>query len=219
MNAAELVCVVDDDQSMRRALRRLFTTAGYAVETFASAEAYLDRKNFEGPVCVVLDVRMPGLNGLELQQALEQRGAGEQIVFITGHADVASCRQALQKGAVDFLVKPFDGKNLIDTIKGALRRSEEYLSKRAGRYRARTRIETLTPREFEVLRFVISGLLNKQIAGELCIAERTIKAHRARIMQKLGATSVPDLVWISRQGDVSPAAAPHWTKVHHPVKS
>jgi FixJ family two-component response regulator len=208
--------VVDDDQSIRRALGRLFKSAGYAAETFASAEDYLVREIFEGPICLVLDVRMPGLNGLGLQQALETRGACEQIVFITGHGDVPTATQAMKNGAVDFLTKPFDDGELIEAVKLALERGQEQLRKRGERREARRRIDKLTPREFEVLRFVVLGLLNKQIAAELHTAEKTIKVHRGRVMQKLRVTSVPDLVRISQRGGVAAAAVQHGTKVHYP---
>ena len=213
----ELVCVVDDDQSVRRALARLFKSAGYAAETFASAEDYLSRETFEGPICLVLDVRMPGLNGLGLQEELEKRGACEQIIFITGHGDVPTATQAMKKGAVDFLTKPFDDGELIEAVKRALERGKEELHKRGERREARERIDKLTPREFEVLRLVIMGLLNKQIAAELDTAEKTIKVHRGRVMQKLEVTSVPDLVRISQRAGVTPAEVPHGTKVHYPT--
>ena len=203
--ATELVCVVDDDQSVRRGLRRLFKSAEYAAESFASAEDYLAREIFEGPICLVLDVRMPGLNGLELQKELESRGACEQIVFITGHNDVPTCTQAMKNGAVDFLMKPFDSEELIEAVRRALGRGKEHLRKREERREARALIDKLTPREFEVLRFVIMGLLNKQIAAEMDTAEKTIKVHRGRVMQKLRATSVPDLVRISQRAGISPA--------------
>jgi FixJ family two-component response regulator len=217
--ARKLVCVVDDDQSVRRALGRLFRSAGYAAETFASAEDYLSREIFEGPICLVLDVRMPGLKGPALQEALEERGACEQIVFITGHGDVPTATQAMKKGAVDFLMKPFDDEELIGAVKRALGRAEEYLHKRRERREARGRIDKLTPREFDVFRFVILGLLNKQIAAELHTAEKTIKVHRGRVMQKLRVTSVPDLVRISQRAGVAPAAVRHGTKVHYPAGS
>lgn len=206
--AKKLVCVVDDDQSVRRALGRLFRSAGYAAETFASAEDYLSREIFEGSICLVLDVRMPGLNGLGLQEALETRGACEQIVFITGHGDVPTATRAMKSGAVDFLTKPFDDGAMIEAVKRALARGEEQLRKRTGRREARGLIEKLTPREFDVFRFVILGLLNKQIAAELHTAEKTIKVHRGRVMQKLRVTSVPDLVRISQRAGVAPAGDP-----------
>lgn len=213
----ELIGVVDDDQSIRRGLRRLLKAAGYAAETFASAEDYLAREVFEGPTCLILDVRMPGLNGLGLQKELEGRGGCEQIVFITGHRDVPTCRQAMKNGAVDFLLKPFDSDELIEAAEKALLRGKECLRKRAERRRARGLIDKLTPREFEVLRFVIIGLLNKQIAAELKTAEKTVKVHRGRVMQKLGLTSVPDLVRLTQTAGVSPADPPHGTKVHYPA--
>lgn len=202
---SELVGVVDDDQSVRRGLRRLFRSAGYAAETFASAEDYLARELFEGPTCLVLDVRMPGLNGLGLQKELEARGGCEQIIFITGHGDVPMATQAMKNGAVDFLLKPFDSDELIEAVKKALLRGKEQLRKRAERRLARALIDKLTPREFEVLRFVIIGLLNKQIAAELKTAEKTVKVHRGRVMQKLGLTSVPDLVRLTQTAGISPA--------------
>ena len=205
MKAKKLVCVVDDDQSVRRGLGRLFKSAGYAAETFASAEDYLAREIFEGPICLVLDVRMPGLNGLGLQESLETRGACEQIVFITGHGDVPTATRAMKSGAVDFLTKPFDDEELIEAVKRALERAQEQLRKRRGRREARGLVDKLTPREFDVFRFVILGLLNKQIAAELHTAEKTIKVHRGRVMQKLRVTSVPDLVRISQRAGVAPA--------------
>ena len=203
-----LVFVIDDDQSVRRGLRRLFKSAGYTAETFASAEDYLAREIFEGPICLVLDVRMPGLKGPGLQEALEKRGACEQIVFLTGHGDVPTATRAMKNGAVDFLTKPFDDEELILAVKRALERAEEQLRRRGERREARRRIDKLTPREFEVFRFVIMGLLNKQIAAELHTAEKTIKVHRGRVMQKLGVTSVPDLVRVSESAGVSPARNP-----------
>ena len=203
--ATELVCVVDDDQSVRRGLGRLLKSAGYAAETFSSAEDYLAREIFKGPICVLLDVRMPGLKGPGLQEALEKRGACEQIVFLSGHGDVPTATRAMKMGAVDFLTKPFDDEELILAVKRALERAEEQLRRRGESREARRRIEKLTPREFEVLRFVVMGLLNKQIAAELHTAEKTIKVHRGRVMQKLGVTSVADLVRISQRAGVSPA--------------
>jgi FixJ family two-component response regulator len=213
-----MVCVVDDDPSVRRGLGRLLKSVDYVAESFASAEDYLARDVCDGAVCLVLDVRMPGLNGLGLQQALDERGGCEQVVFITGHGDVPTATAAMKNGAVDFLTKPFDDVALIDAIKRALVRAKERLRKRAERRDARVLIDKLTPREFEVLRFVIIGLLNKQIAAELQTAEKTIKVHRGRVMQKLGITSVPDLVRFAQSAGVSPAET-HGTKVHYPTVS
>src|SRR4029077_10296325 len=212
--ATELVCVVDDDQSVRRALRRLFKSDGYAAEAFASAEDYLAREIFEGPICLVLDVRMPGLKGPGLQEALEKRGACEQIVFLTGHGDVPTATRAMKKGAVDFLTKPFDDEELILAVGRALKRAEEQLRRHRERREARRRIDKLTPREFEVMQLVITGMLNKQIAGEMNTAEKTVKVHRGRAMQKLGVTSVAELVRLAERAGVSPARKSHETKVH-----
>ena len=216
MSAADnLVCVVDDEQSVRRGLRRLLVSAGYAAEMFASAEDYLSRQIFPGAICLVLDVRMPRLNGLGLQEALQARGGCEQIVFLTGHADVATCTRAMKGGAVDFLTKPFDDSDLIDAVQRGLVRSRENLQRRAARRAARGRIDKLTPREFEVLRFVILGLLNKQIAAELQTAEKTVKVHRSRVMHKLGVESVPDLMRITQSAGVTVPTG-YETKVHYP---
>ena len=213
----QLICVVDDDASVRRSLGRLFRAAGYECEAFVSAEDYLQRKPFEGPVCLVLDVRMPGLNGLDLQEAIESRGGCEQIIFLTGHVDVPTCTRAMKKGAVDFLLKPFNDGELIEGVARALVRGKEFRQKRAERKEARSLLESLTPREFEVMRFVIMGLLNKQIAGKLETAEKTIKVHRGRVMQKLGVSSVADLVRFAQNAGVAPADASHGTKVHFPA--
>src|SRR6266487_7117055 len=168
---------------MRRGLRRLLTSAGYTAETFSSAEDYLAREIFQGALCLLLDVRMPGLKGPALQEALEDHGACEQIVFITGHGDVPTATRAMKKGAVDFLTKPFDDEELIEAVKRALERSKEQLRKRRERREARRRIEKLTPREFEVLSFVVLGLSNTQLAAELHAAQKTIKVHRGRVMK------------------------------------
>jgi len=203
--ATELVCVVDDDQSVRRGLGRLLKSAGYAAETFSSAEDYLAREIFKGPICVLLDVRMPGLKGPGLQEALEKRGACEQIVFLSGHGDVPTATQAMKKGAVDFLTKPFDDEELILGVERALMRSAEQRRRSAEKNNAQHLLDLLTPREFEVMQLVIAGMLNKQIAGELGTAEKTIKVHRGRLMQKLGVTSVADLVRLSQRAGVSSA--------------
>ena len=212
----EMVCVVDDDPSIRRSLGRLFKSARYTAEMFASAEDYLAQGLFPGAVCLVVDVRMPALNGLDLQRAIEARGGCEQIVFITGHSDLPACRQAMKNGAVDFLLKPFDSDELIEAIERALARSRESVRARAKRREARALVDKLTPREFEVLRFVIIGFLNKQIAAELRTAEKTIKVHRGRVMHKLAVSSVPDLVRFSQLAGVTPAGDGNGTKVRYP---
>ena len=194
--ADALVCVVDDDESIRKGLSRLFRSAAIQVETFPSAQGYLDRRIHEGPCCVVLDVQMPGIGGLELQKELATRG--EQIVFITGHGDVPMCAGAMKAGAVDFLAKPFDEEDLLAAVSRALVRSFKARKTMAERRTARERLNLLTPRELEVMRGVVAGLLNKQIAAELGAAEKTIKTHRGRVMEKTGATSVAELVRLAQ---------------------
>ena len=199
-----LVFIVDDDESIRRSLGRLFRSARLVSEAFASAGAFLERPPHHGPSCVVLDVLMPGLDGLELQQALADREA--QIVFLTGHADVPMCADAMKAGAVDFLIKPVDDERLLDAVGRALARSVEIRKTRSEHTAARALLATLTPREFEVMQRVIAGLLNKQIADELGTAEKTIKIHRGRVMAKMGVTSVADLVRLSQAANVVPVA-------------
>jgi FixJ family two-component response regulator len=200
-----LICIVDDNEPIRRALARLFRSSRLAVETFASGKAFLDRAPHNGPWCLVLDVRMPGLDGLELQQALAEREA--QIVFLTGYGDVPTCANAMKAGAVDFLTKPVDDEELLAAVARALARSVEIRKAVAQRAAARALLDSLTPREFEVMQRVIAGLLNKQIADKLGVAEKTIKIHRGRVMEKMGVTSVADLV----RGAQSAGVAPAWS--------
>jgi FixJ family two-component response regulator len=196
--------VVDDDESIRRSLSRLFRSLGLPAETFPSANSYLERPLHEGPSCLVLDVQMPGLDGLELQQTLVRREA--QIVFITGHGDVPMCAEAMKAGAVDFLTKPVDENDLLAAVGRALARSVKVRESAWQRAGARVLLDKLTPREFEVFQGVIAGLLNKQIGDELGAAEKTIKIHRGRVMGKLGVISVADLVRIATTAGVSPMA-------------
>jgi FixJ family two-component response regulator len=198
-----LVCVVDDDESIRRSLLRLFRSARMRAETFSTAKHYLDRAAHDGPSCLVLDVRLPGLDGLDLQQTLADRDA--QIVFITGHGDVPMCARAMKAGAVDFLIKPVDDEALLAAVALALARSAEARKTVAQRLAARARLGTLTPREFEVMRRVIAGSLNKQIAAELGAAEKTVKVHRGRVMEKMGVSSVAGLVRVAQAAGVIPS--------------
>jgi len=174
-------------------------------EALASAQSYLDHNAHDGPSCLVLDVQMPGLDGLELQRALAHRAA--QIVFLTGHGDVPMCADAMKAGAVDFLTKPVDDEELLGAVARALERSVEVRQLSAERAAARAQLATLTPREFEVMKCVIAGLPNKQIAAELGAAEKTIKIHRGRVMEKMGVTSVADLVRLAQAAGVTPQAA------------
>jgi FixJ family two-component response regulator len=188
------VFVVDDDASVRGALARLLDSAGYQTETFASAEGFLAQSRFDAPGCILLDVRMPGLNGLELQQALAAADRQLPIVFITGHGDVPMSVRAMKAGAEDFLPKPFDDEELLKAVARALNKSQREQNERTEVAEIRKRLSSLTPREREVLCHVVAGQLNKQIAADLSIAEKTIKVHRGRVMEKMGASSLAGLV-------------------------
>ena len=200
-----LVCIVDDEEPIRRSLSRLFRSLRVPAEMFASAESYLDRVPHDGPTCLVLDVQLPGLDGLALQHTLAERG--EQIVFLSGHADVPMCAEAMKAGAVDFLTKPVDDEDLLAAVSRALALSLAARKAAADRTSARARLDKLTPREFEVMQRVIAGLLNKQIADELGAAEKTIKIHRGSVMEKMGVASVAELVRAALAAGVEPVAA------------
>jgi FixJ family two-component response regulator len=203
-----MVFVIDDDESMRKSLRRLLDAASYKVELFASASEFLARSAHGGPSCVIVDVRMPGVNGMELQQTLIEYGREEQLVFITGHGDISMCAEAMKAGAVDFLPKPFKPKQLLESVERSLARSAEQRRRALEKNHARGLLERLTPREFQVMKLVATGLLNKQVGGELGVAEKTVKAHRANVMQKLGITSVAELMVILQKADVTPQVRP-----------
>ena len=192
--AAPMVYIVDDDASVRKSLTRLVAAAGYGVRAFASAREYLDRESSTGPSCLVLVVRMPGLTGLDLQEALAGAQHRPAIVFITGHGDIAMGVTAMKAGAVDFLTKPFEGKDLLDAIHRALAKDTRDIGAEARVAEIRERVKTLTPRETEVFALVVTGMLNKQIAAELGVVEKTVKVHRARVMEKMRAGSVAELV-------------------------
>jgi FixJ family two-component response regulator len=207
-----LVFAIDDDPSVRKGVSRLLRSAGYTCEVFSSASEFLARPPHPGPSCLVVDLRMPRLNGIELQDALIQRRREEQLIFITGHGDVPSCARAMKAGAVDFLPKPFRSNDLLLSVQQALVRSVEQRRRSTEKKEARALLDLLTPREFEVMQLVITGMLNKQIAGELGTAEKTVKVHRGRVMQKLGVQSVPQLVQLVQRAAVGPRL-PSETKV------
>ena len=192
--AKATVFVVDDDASVRKMLVRLIQTAGMEVKSFASAQEFLDHGPPESPACVVLDVQMPGLSGLDLQAELNSRNIRTPIIFITGHGNIPTSVKAMKGGAVDFLTKPFKITDLLGIIQEALKKDERLQAARAETVEVQSRIQTLTPREHEVLGLVAKGLLNKQIAAELGAAESTVKIHRGRVMQKMHVQSVADLV-------------------------
>jgi FixJ family two-component response regulator len=207
-----LVFVIDDDASVRKGLTRLLRSTGYKSEIFESASDFLARPLHSGPSCVIVDVEMPGINGMDLQEALIQGRREEQLVFITGHGNIPMCAQAMKAGAVDFLPKPFRSDKLLQCVERALIRSAEQRRRGAEKNNARHLLDLLTPREFEVMELVITGLLNKQIAGKLGRSEKTIKVHRGRVMQKLGVTSVAELVKLGQKAGIASVAI-HKTKV------
>ena len=208
-----LVFLIDDDASVRKGVSRLLRSAGHKCETFASANEFLSREPHPGPACLIVDVRMPGLNGMELQDLLAQRRREEQLIFITGHGDISMCSQAMKAGAVDFLPKPFGDDQLLECVGRALTRSTEQRRRSAEKIEAKQLLDSLTPREFEVMQLVMVGLLNKQIAGELGIAETTVKVHRGRVMQKLGITSVAELVKLGQRAGLAKSVGADGTKV------
>jgi RNA polymerase sigma factor (sigma-70 family) len=207
-----IVFAIDDDRSVRKGLARLLRAAGYKNEIFESASDFLKREQHAGPTCVIVDVRMPGLNGMDLQETLIQRQREEQLIFITGHGDISMCARAMKAGAVDFLPKPFQSDALLQCVERALARSAEQRRRSAERNEAQRLLDLLTPREFEVLQLVVRGMLNKQIAGELGTAEKTVKVHRGRMMQKLRVASVAELVRLVEKVG-TPSAARYETKV------
>jgi FixJ family two-component response regulator len=204
MTPTATVFVIDDDEAVRKSLGRLLDAAHYRIELFKSAFEFLSRSAHPGPSCVVVDVRMPGLNGIDLQKALIERRREEQIVFITGHGDIPMCAQAMKAGAVDFLPKPFKPKELLVSVERALSRSAEQRRRAAEKNYALGLLDRLTPREFQVMQLVIRGLLNKQVGAELGMAEKTVKTHRGHVMQKLGITSVAELIGVVQKTEVSP---------------
>src|SRR5205809_6890348 len=199
-----IVFAVDDDASVRKGLARLLRSAGYKNEVFESAADFLVRPAHGGPSCLIVDVKMPGLNGIELQEDLIRSRREEQLVFVTGHGDIPMCAQAMKAGALDFLRKPFRDDELLRSVQNALIRSAEQRRRSAEQNEARRLLDLLTPREFEVMQLVITGMLNKQIAGELGTAEKTVKVHRGRVMEKLGIASVAELVRMVERAGIAP---------------
>jgi len=200
---APLVLVVDDDPSVRKSLTRVLASVGYAVEAFASAREFLARQPHPGPCCLVLDVRMPGLTGIQLQELLAATGRRVSIVFVTGHADVPTSVKAMKAGAVDLLTKPVDAKDLIAAIQRAVTKDERDRATEARRAEIQWRVRLLTTRETEVFALVVTGMLNKQIAAALGIGEKTVKVHRARVMEKMRAGSVAELVRLADDAGVT----------------
>ena len=206
---AARVVVVDDDESVRKSLARLIKTAGYDVEALASARDFLARRPEEAPAaCLVLDVRMPGLTGPELQELITAGGRRPAIVFITGFADVRTTVSAMKHGAVDFLTKPVHAQELLGAIARGVAQFSQVQREEADAGELASRIKTLTPREAEIFALVVVGMLNKQIAGQLGIGEKTVKVHRAQVMRKMSAGSLAELVQLASQAGVIAARSP-----------
>ncbi len=198
MTTTSTVFIVDDDQSVRRALKRLAQSVGLVVVTFENARHFLDEYDPKIPGCLVLDVRMPGLSGLDLQNELQVRGISIPIIFITGHGDVPMSVRAMKAGAIDFITKPFNDQVLLDAIQLAIETDLRQRKAHAQHDEILNRMKRLTPREREVFELVVSGILNKQIAAKLGTSEKTIKIHRGRVMQKMQAESLADLVLLAQ---------------------
>jgi len=190
---ASTVFVVDDDESVGRALGRLLRGVGYTVEVYTSAEAFIDRSQPDGPACAVVDLAMPGMNGLELQARLADENREIGVVFLTAHGDIPASVRAMKQGAVDFLIKPVDEGSLLHAIEVALDRQQQIIASRRQSEDLRLRFDSLSAREREVLLLVVDGLLNKQIAAQLGISEKTVKVHRSRVMHKTGARTAAQL--------------------------
>jgi FixJ family two-component response regulator len=199
MDVEALVFVVDDDASLRASVQDLLESVGLRVAACASAQEFLRRPRPEGPSCLVLDVRLPGLSGLELQQQMAEGDRDMPIIFITGHGDIPMTVQAMKAGAVEFLTKPFRDQDLLDAVHQALTRARHTRAQRAELAALRRRFDTLTPRQRDVLARMVAGLLTKQIAGELGTSEATVKTHRQQVMAKMRAASLADLIRIADQ--------------------
>lgn len=197
--AASIVYVVDDDPSVRRAIKRLLESEGYQVELFGSAQEFLQAGRSDGPSCLVLDIRLRGTSGLTLQRQLAEADIRIPIIFITAHGDIPMTVRAMKAGAVEFLTKPFRDQDLLDAIHVALDRNRARRQAEAEIASLRERLESLTPREREVLPLVVSGLLNKQIAAEIGTSESTVKVHRSQLMRKMGADSLAELVRLAER--------------------
>lgn len=190
----EVVCLIEDDPSMRGAIRRLVLSVGIPIQSFSSAEEFLNTRLPDVPACVILDVRLPGMSGLGLQTKLAEQGVFLPIIFITGHGDITMSVKAMKAGAVEFLTKPFREQDLLDAIKQAIEADRQARQKRVEKSELKRKYDGLTPREREVMAWVVDGLINKQIADRLGITEKTIKIHRHQVMAKMRADSLAELV-------------------------
>jgi len=201
---AAVVYVVDDDISVREAVRNLLRSVGLEVEAFGTAQQFLSAKRRDAPGCLVLDVRLPGISGLDLQRQLVEADIQVPIIFITGHGDIQMSVRAMKAGAVEFLTKPFRDQDLLDAVQQAIERDREGRRQRAEAVEIRRRYESLTSREQEILILVVQGLANKQIGDELNITEPTVKLHRGHVMQKMEADSLADLIRMSERLELPP---------------
>jgi FixJ family two-component response regulator len=205
--AEQVVFVIDDDPSMRTAIRELIEAVGMSCQTFGSGQELLGAELPDVPSSLVLDVRLPGLSGLNLQRELTERGINMPIIFITGHGDIPMSVQAMKAGAVEFLTKPFRDQDLLDAIEQGIELDRSARTQLTAMRELRERAETLTPREREVMRLVVTGLLNKQIAAELDISEKTVNVHRSQVMQKMQADSLAELVRMTEKLELRSVAA------------
>jgi two-component system, LuxR family, response regulator FixJ len=205
MQPDKIIFIIDDDRSVRKSLSLFLQATGYEVETYASAEDYLLRENYQGIGCIILDVKMEGKSGPELQDELIHMDSHLPIIFITGQGNIPMSVSALRKGAVNFLEKPFPEGDLLRSVKEAVLWCEIIKTEQEEKRQAQTLVKTLTPREHEILTYLITGMLNKQIAYELDIAEHTVKLHRQRIVEKLGVKSVPEILRIADKAGIVPA--------------
>lgn len=202
-----MVLVIDDDPLVRDSVTDLLAAHGFAARAFASATEFIQAKRPDIPACLILDIELPGLSGLELQAELTKSGTEVPIIFLTGTGDIPKSVRAMKAGAVEFLTKPFRAQELLDAVRQALARDGEFRSQRADKLELQERLETLTRRERQVLALVVAGLLNKQIAAELGTTEVTIKAHRGQVMRKMLAASLADLVRIAGKLEIAPLNA------------
>ena len=198
------IFIVDDDVTFNRSLARLVKSIGFEVETYTSAEEFLEKRPYKGPSCLLLDVSMPGLTGPVLQRELANRNITIPVIFLTGHGDVPTGVKAMKDGAIDFLLKPVEEKKLFEAIDRALDKHRQLEMKQKEIDKTNRLLASLTPREYEILRWIITGMLNKQIAYGLKITERTVKAHRSQVMQKLNVVSVAELVRLTQKANISP---------------
>jgi FixJ family two-component response regulator len=205
MNDKSLIVIIDDDESIRKSLARLIASAGYEVGAFASATEFLESPKTQTATCLVSDLRMPIMSGLQLQEILRSKIPSLSMVFITGHGEIAAAVSAMKAGAVDFLEKPVKGGALLEAIERAIERSNRLKGTSAALDQLRLRYELLTPREREVCALVSVGLLNKQVGAELVITEKTVKEHRGRVMRKMKAESLADLVLMAEQLGIRPS--------------